>query len=118
MPLPAIAVRAVRVALIALLAAPSVGASALVQSRIEYWPSGQVRLQAQVRHERFHGTYRTFYASGRPFEVRHFVDGREEGRQQSFTEQGELFLNYEVWQGRRFGFLNARPCMPVASPGA
>jgi hypothetical protein len=56
---------------------------------------------------------RTFYPNGRPYEVRHFLNGREEGLQQAWTEDGELFVNYEMRNGRRYGFINARPCRPV-----
>jgi len=56
---------------------------------------------------------RTFYPGGRPFEVRHFFNGREEGLQQAWTEAGELYVNYEMRNGRRYGFINARPCAPV-----
>lgn len=56
---------------------------------------------------------RTFYPNGRPYEVRHFLNGKEEGLQQAWTEDGELFVNYEMRNGRRYGFINARPCRPV-----
>ncbi|MEQ1897485.1 MAG: hypothetical protein ABL971_08895 [Vicinamibacterales bacterium] len=56
---------------------------------------------------------RTFYPGGRPYEVRHFRNGREEGRQQAWTEDGTLYINYEMRNGRRYGFINARPCLPV-----
>jgi antitoxin component YwqK of YwqJK toxin-antitoxin module len=56
---------------------------------------------------------RTFYPSGQPYEVRHFLAGREEGLQQAWTEDGQLYVNYEMRNGRRFGFINARPCAPV-----
>ncbi|HYE87651.1 MAG TPA: hypothetical protein VEA16_14915 [Vicinamibacterales bacterium] len=56
---------------------------------------------------------RTFYPSGRLFEVRHFYNGREEGLQQAWTEDGTLYLNYVMKNGRRYGFVNARPCTPV-----
>jgi hypothetical protein len=56
---------------------------------------------------------RTFYPSGRPYEVRHFYNGKEEGLQQAWTEDGTLYINYEMRNGRRFGFVNARPCRPV-----
>lgn len=56
---------------------------------------------------------RTFYPSGRPYEVRHFYNGKEEGLQQAWTEDGTLFINYEMRNGRRYGFINARPCRPV-----
>lgn len=56
---------------------------------------------------------RTFYPSGQPYEVRHFYNGKEQGRQQAWTEDGTLFINYEMRNGRRYGFINARPCRPV-----
>ena len=56
---------------------------------------------------------RTFYPNGRPYEVRHFLNGREEGVQQAWTEDGTLYINYEMRNGRRYGFINARPCVPV-----
>ena len=75
--------------------------------------NGSPRLEAQMSDSVFHGTYRTWYPSGRPYEVRHFVHGREHGRQQSWTEDGTLFLNYEMRDGRRFGMVNAQPCAPA-----
>ena len=59
---------------------------------------------------------RTFYPDGRPYEMRHFYHGREEGLQQAWTEDGTLYINYEMRQGRRYGFINARPCLPVEEP--
>ena len=56
---------------------------------------------------------RTFYPDGRPYQVRHFLNGREEGLQQAWTEDGTLYINYEMRGGRRYGFINARPCLPV-----
>lgn len=56
---------------------------------------------------------RTYYQNGRPYEVRHFYNGKEEGLQQAWTEDGSLYINYEMRNGRRYGFINARPCRPV-----
>lgn len=56
---------------------------------------------------------RTYYQSGKLFEVRHFYNGREEGLQQAWTEEGTLYINYQMKNGRRYGFINARPCTPV-----
>jgi protein SCO1 len=62
---------------------------------------------------------RTHYPSGRLYEVRHFVDGREEGLQQAWTEDGRLYINYEMRNGRRYGVINPRPCpAATAKPGA
>ena len=56
---------------------------------------------------------RTYYASGKPYEVRHFLNGREEGVQQVWAEDGTLYINYDMRGGRRYGMINARPCAPV-----
>jgi antitoxin component YwqK of YwqJK toxin-antitoxin module len=56
---------------------------------------------------------RAWYPSGRLAEVHHLHDGREEGLQQAWTEDGTLYVNYEMRNGRRYGFMNARPCSPV-----
>jgi len=34
--------------------------------------------------------------------------------QQSWTAGGELYLNYEVRGGRRYGMVNAKPCLPAS----
>ena len=33
--------------------------------------------------------------------------------QQAWTGRGELFLNFEVRNGRHYGLVNSRPCIPV-----
>jgi hypothetical protein len=59
------------------------------------------------------GEFRTWHDNGRLADVRRYVDGREEGLQQSWTADGVLFLNYEVRNGRRYGLINSRPCEPA-----
>ncbi|HIE92081.1 MAG TPA: hypothetical protein EYQ83_04140 [Acidobacteria bacterium] len=78
-----------------------------------WWPDGTLRLEAGHDGEVFHGPYRTWYRDGRPYERRHYAHGHEHGSQQAWTPSGELYLNYEVWGGRRYGFVNAQPCVPV-----
>ncbi len=75
-----------------------------------WWANGVKRSSAFYLNDAFDGEYRTWYASGRPYELRHFEQGHESGRQQSWTEDGTLFLNYDVRDGRRYGLVNARPC--------
>jgi len=78
-----------------------------------YWPDGTLRLEAHYKDDAYDGAYRTWHPSGRPAEARHYADGRESGRQQAWTPEGVLYLNYEVRGGRRYGKLNARPCVPI-----
>ena len=76
-----------------------------------WWPSGAMRMMAQYAGDVYDGEYRTFYETGRPYEVRHYSRGREAGLQQSWTADGVMFLNYEMREGRRYGMVNARPCV-------
>ena len=40
--------------------------------------------------------------------LRHFIGGREEGLQQTWADDGSLYVNYELVDGRRYGLLNAK----------
>ncbi len=82
---------------------------------LQYWPDGGLKADATYHADAYEGEYRTWYASGRPYERKHYRNGREEGTQQAWTEAGTLYLNYEVSGGRRFGLVNAAPCEPVAA---
>lgn len=84
-----------------------------VGTHVTWWPSGAVRSLAQYADDAYDGEYRTYYETGRPYELRHYSHGREAGLQQSWTADGALFLNYEMRDGRRYGMVNARPCVPT-----
>lgn len=79
-----------------------------------WWPDGSPRFESTYEDHAFEGESRSWHANGRIFEIRHYSHGHEEGMQQSWTAEGALFLNYQVRQGRRYGFVNARPCTPVS----
>ena len=83
-----------------------------VGTHVAWWPSGAVRLMAEYADDAYDGEYRTYYESGRRYELRHFRRGREAGLQQSWTSDGAMFLNYEMRDGRRYGMVNAHPCVP------
>ena len=80
----------------------------------EWWPDGTLRRESQSRGRILVGEYRTWYENGHPYEIRHYVNGREEGLQQAWTPDGYLYLNYEMKNGRRYGYVNAQPCLPLA----
>jgi antitoxin component YwqK of YwqJK toxin-antitoxin module len=102
--------------MLAMLMAANVGAGTLQEDvviRREWFPGGTLSLQAEYENGVRHGVYQTWYPDGRPYERKHYVNGREEGLQQAWTDDGELFLNYEMKDGRRYGKVNARPCLPA-----
>ena len=51
-----------------------------------------------------------WYQSGSTFKKINLVDGREEGLQQSWRENGKLYSNYEAKNGRIFGLKRANLC--------
>ena len=78
---------------------------------VTHWPNGHVKTDVTYHDDQYEGEYRTFYESGTPWEVRHFRAGHEDGAQQSWSESGQLYLNYEARDGRRYGLVNAAPCV-------
>lgn len=79
------------------------------------WPNGRVRVDAMRINGVREGEYRTYYEDGRPYELKHYAGGREDGRQQAWGDDGTLFLNYDVRDGRTYGLINARPCVPATT---
>ena len=102
------------------LARPSaVPAAPMRNGHVEqFWSDGHLRSEVTYRDDAYDGEYRTYYASGAPYELRHYTSGHEDGLQQSWTESGTLYLNYEVRSGRRYGLVNASPCNTVADGSA
>src|ERR1043166_6275332 len=78
--------------------------------RQEWWPNGHLKKSATYLGDAYHGEYRTWTIDGKPYELRHFDRGRESGLQQSWDAEGKLYLNYVVRDGRRYGYVNSRPC--------
>ncbi len=77
-----------------------------------FWPNGQRRTEAVYEDGVYEGEYRSWYANGRPFELRHYVAGHEAGLQQAWSNTGTLYINYEARDGRHYGMENSTPCVP------
>jgi antitoxin component YwqK of YwqJK toxin-antitoxin module len=80
---------------------------------VSFWPGGAPRVRTHYVDDMIEGEYRSFHQNGRIAELRRYLRGREAGLQQAWTAQGELFLNFEVRNGRHYGLINSRPCLPV-----
>ncbi len=57
-----------------------------------------------------HGYQKKWYPTGEIFKIIHFNMGLEEGIQQAFRKNGDLFANYEAREGRIFGLKRAALC--------
>jgi antitoxin component YwqK of YwqJK toxin-antitoxin module len=80
---------------------------------ISNWPDGTPRVRAIYDGDVIEGEYRAWHANGRLAELKHYSNGHQVGLQQAWTDGGELFLNFEVRNGRHYGLINSRPCLPV-----
>ena len=106
-----------RAAILLVLIGLSVPGRSATKHVEEFWPNGNLRRSFDLRDDVRHGEYRTFTVDGKPYELKHFVRGQEAGLQQAWDERGELYLNYEVKNGRRYGMVNATPCLPAGADG-
>ena len=80
---------------------------------VSFWPDGRTRGRAFYDGDIIEGEYRSWHQNGRLADLKHYSQGHETGLQQAWTDQGELFLNFEVRNGRHYGLINSRPCLPV-----
>jgi len=78
-----------------------------------WWPNGILQYERDFVKGQYHGKNRDWYQDGQLASVRHFNRGKEEGAQRTWSLNGDLFANYVVKDGRRYGLLGAKPCFTV-----
>lgn len=104
--------------LLAIIGAELLGGPARrIERRSTYWDNGHLKTQGDYAGDVRQGEYRTWREDGTLYELRHFDRGQESGLQRSWERDGTLFLNYEMRNGRRYGFVNAKPCLPADADG-
>ena len=60
-----------------------------------------------------HGIQKKWYSTGEIFKVLHLNKGKEEGIQQAFRKNGNLYVNYEARAGRIFGLKRSTLCFEL-----
>lgn len=60
-----------------------------------------------------HGVQKKWYLTGETFKILHLNMGKEEGIQQAYRKNGELYVNYEARNGRIFGLKRASLCFEL-----
>ena len=84
-----------------------------VGRHVSYWPGGGRRVETFYGGDVIEGEFRSWHANGRLAELKRYARGQQTGLQQAWTDRGELFLNFEVRNGRHYGLINSRPCLPT-----
>ena len=60
----------------------------------------------------YSGMYREWYSSGRLYKEIHYTNGADDYGQ-GWRENGKLFMNYVMRNGRRYGIVNSNLCYTV-----
>lgn len=60
-----------------------------------------------------HGTQKKWYPTGEIFKILQMTNGKEDGIQQAFRENGKLYTNYEAKDGRIFGLKRSTLCFEL-----
>jgi len=79
----------------------------------KYWLSNKnhsILSHLSYKFGKPHGEQITWYPTGEPHKKLYLQEGKEEGIQQAFRKNGDLYANYEARNGRIFGLKKASLC--------
>ena len=57
------------------------------------------------------GVSKEWFSNGQLSKLRNLVDGKENGFQKAWLQNGKLYVNYEAKNGRIFGMRRANSCV-------
>ena len=77
-----------------------------------WWANGNKRFEYHFNAGVYNGDYKEWYESGKDYKVIHYVNGAEEWAK-GWRENGKLYMNFIVRNGRRYGIENANLCYTV-----
>ncbi|MEZ0542098.1 toxin-antitoxin system YwqK family antitoxin [Fibrella arboris] len=75
--------------------------------------SGKRAFICQFKNDVYEGTRTEWYANGKPALAGHYHEGQETGLQRQWFDTGTLKVNYEVRNGRHYGFTGVKNCVNV-----
>ena len=78
-----------------------------------WWENGARKFEYHFDQGNYDGDVKEWYPDGKPSLLLHYKHGVEIGLQRAWRENGTLYANYEVKDGRQFGIVNARLCYSV-----
>ena len=78
-----------------------------------WWPNGNKRFEYHFRQGQYQGLFTEWYESGKPLQLIVYDEGREMSGK-GWRENGKLYMNYVMNNGRRYGLSNANPCYSLS----
>lgn len=82
--------------------------------QIAYWDNGRKRFEYNAKNDAFEGELMEWDYNGNLFHLAHYKNGREEGVQKLWYENGKIRANYIILNGRRYGLLGTKNCKNVS----
>ena len=80
----------------------------------QWWPNGNLRYLFNYHHDKYDGKQMVYFHFGKIQEEKNYSNGLEEGVQRIWDSTGNLISNYTIKNNKKYGFLSAKECMPVA----
>lgn len=74
-----------------------------------WWENGSLRFEYHFSKGLYNGNYKEWYSSGAAYKHVHYTNGADEWGK-GWRENGKLFMNYMVREGRRYGIVNSNLC--------
>lgn len=74
-----------------------------------WWPNGQLKFEYHFTKGNYNGLFSEWYQGGQPLKKIVYKNGEELGAT-GWRENGKLYMNYIMKDGRRYGIANANLC--------
>ena len=77
-----------------------------------WWPNGNKRFEYQFSSGTYNGIFKEWYENGRNYKNIKYINGKDVYGK-GWRENGKLFMNYIVKDGRRYGIVNSNLCFTI-----
>jgi antitoxin component YwqK of YwqJK toxin-antitoxin module len=77
-----------------------------------WWDNGHLRFEYHFSHGAYEGDFKEWYTTGQPYKHIHYVKGTDD-QGIGWRENGKLYMNYIMRDGRRYGVVNPNLCYTV-----
>jgi len=75
-----------------------------------YWSNGAASYHYAFNDGLYVDTLKEWYINGQLYKLEYYQDGKQFGRQKAWKKDGELYLNYDVINGRKYGNTGIKHC--------
>ena len=82
-------------------------------AHVGWWPNGNLKFRYHFRQGQYQGLFSEWYESGKSLQEIVYDEGREISGK-GWRENGKLYMNYVMNNGRRYGLSNANPCYSLS----